>query len=68
MKVASPAGELDVIITDTLVENDAVVVNAEVGVWEVRIRLGRSDIGYFFSLLFRRDVLLYILKQFIHNF
>lgn len=68
MKVASPAGELDVIITDTSVENDAVVVNAEVGVWEVRIRLGKSDIGYFFSLLFRRDVLLYILKQFIHNF
>jgi hypothetical protein len=68
MKVTSPAGELYVTITDTSVENDAVVVNAVVGVWNVGIHLGKSDICYFFSLLFRRDVLLFILKQFFQNF
>jgi hypothetical protein len=63
MKITSPAGELNVIIRDTLVENDTVVVNAEVGVWEVRIHLGPRDFRFFFSLLFRRDVLLLLIKQ-----
>ena len=68
MKVTSPAGELDVIITGTSVENDAVVVNAEVGVWEVGICLSPGDFRFFFSLLLRRDVLLFILRQLFRAF
>ena len=63
MKVSSPAGELDVIITNTSVEDDAVVVKADVGVWEVKIYIGPRDLRFFFSLLFRRGVLRLILKQ-----
>ena len=63
MKVTSPAGELDVIITGTAVEDDAVILNANVGVWEIRVFLGPRDFRFFFSLLFRPAVLLFLLKR-----
>ncbi len=63
MKVTSPAGELDVIITGTAVEGDAVILNANVGVWEVRVFLGLQDFKFFLSVLFRPKVLILLLKQ-----
>jgi hypothetical protein len=62
MKVESPAGELDVIITGTSVEGGCVVVNANVGLWEIKVQLGVRDFGYFLSLLFRKDVLMFLMR------
>lgn len=63
MKVTSPAGELDVIIKGTTVEGEAVVLDAEVGVWEIRVFLGLQDFKFFLSVLFRPKVLILLLKQ-----
>ena len=63
MKVTSPAGELDVIIKGTTVEGEAVVLDAEVGVWEIRVLLGPRDFRFFVSLLFRTDVLLFLIRR-----
>jgi len=65
MKVTSPAGELEVAITGTSVEGESVVLNADIGVWDVRVFLGPCDFRFFFSMLFRTDVLLLLLKQLI---
>ena len=65
MKVTSPAGELEVAITGTSVEGESVVLNADIGVWAVRVFLGPRDFRFFFSMLFRADVLLLLLKQLI---
>jgi hypothetical protein len=63
MKVASPGGELDVIITGTSVEGGSVVVDAGVGLWEVKVYLGPEDFKFIISLLLRPDVLGLLLKR-----
>ncbi|HSC35906.1 MAG TPA: hypothetical protein VLG45_11575 [Thermodesulfobacteriota bacterium] len=63
MKVASPAGELDVVIGETSIEGGSVVVNAGVGLWEVKIYLGPGDFKFFLSVLFKREVLILLLKR-----
>ncbi len=65
MKVTSPAGELEVAITGTSVEGESVVLNADIGVWEVKVLIEPADFRFFFSMLFRADVLLMLLKRFI---
>jgi hypothetical protein len=63
MKVASPAGELDVIITGTKVEGGSVVVDAGVGLWDVKVYLGPEDFKFIVSLLLRPDILGLLLKR-----
>jgi hypothetical protein len=63
MKVTSPAGELDVIIGETSVEGGSVVVNAGVGLWEVKIYLGPGDFKFFLSVFFKPGVLILLLKR-----
>lgn len=63
MKVASPAGELDVVIGETSIEGGSVVVNAGVGLWEVKIYLGPGDFKFFLSVLFKPEVLILLLKR-----
>jgi hypothetical protein len=63
MKVASPAGELDVIITGTKVEGGSVVVEAGVGLWDVKVYLGPGDFKFIISLLFKPDILGLLLKR-----
>lgn len=63
MKVASPAGELDVVIGETSIEGGSVVVNAGVGIWDVKIYLGPGDFRFFLSVLFKPGVLILLLKR-----
>ncbi len=63
MKVTSPAGELDVVIGATSIEGGSVVVNAGVGLWEIKIYLGPGDFKFFLSVLFKPEVLILLLKR-----
>lgn len=63
MKISSPAGELEVFISDFVIEKDSVVFDAAVGVWQIRIHLGLGDFKFFLSVLFRLKVLLFLLRQ-----
>jgi len=63
MKVTSPAGELDVIIGETSVEGGSVVVNAGVGLWEVKVYLRPEDFKFFLSVFFKPEVLILLLKR-----
>jgi hypothetical protein len=63
MKVTSPAGELDVIFGETSVEGGCVVVNAGIGLWEVKIYPGPEDFKFFLSVLFKHEVLILLLKR-----
>lgn len=67
MKVTSPAGELDVIIGETSIEGGSVVVNAGVGLWEVKIYLGPEDIKFFLTVLFRPGVLILLLRRLLQS-
>ncbi len=67
MKVSSPAGDLDVFISNFVIEEDSVVFDAAVGVWQIRIHLGLGDFKFFLSVLFRMKVLLFLLKQLLRH-
>ncbi len=63
MKVSSTAGDLDVFIKDkALIVEDTVLLNAEMGVWQFQIYLSPGDFRFFFSLIFSRTVLPFLLK------
>ena len=64
MKVSSTAGDLDVFIKDKArIVGDTVLLNAEMGVWQFQIYLSPGDFRLFFSLIFSRAVLTFLIKQ-----
>ena len=64
MKVSSTAGDLDVSIKDNArIVGDTILLNAEMGVWQFQIYLSPGDFRFFFSLIFSRTVLLFLIKQ-----
>ena len=64
MKVASSAGDLEVFIKDKArIVEDTVLLNAEMGVWQFQIYLSPGDFRFFFSLIFSRTVLLFLVRQ-----
>lgn len=63
MRVSSPAGELDVIVGETSVEGERVVVNASVGLWEIKVYLGPEDFKFFLSLFLKPGVFILFLKR-----
>jgi hypothetical protein len=65
MKVVSPAGELDVIVGKTAVEGGSVVVDAGVGIWQIKVYLGPEDFKFFLSVFFKPGVLYLLLKRFL---
>lgn len=65
MKIESPAGELEVHITGTSVEGESIVLDADLGVWDIRVFIGPRDFGLFFSVLLRKEVLLLLLKRMV---
>ena len=65
MKVVSPAGELDVIVGKTAVEGGSVVVDAGVGIWQIKVYLGPEDFRFFLSLLLKPKVLFLLLGKLI---
>ncbi|HML94662.1 MAG TPA: hypothetical protein PKC29_04440 [Thermodesulfobacteriota bacterium] len=65
MKIESPAGELEVHITGVSVEGESIVLDADLGVWDIRVFVGPRDFRLFFSVLFRRDVILLLLKRIV---
>lgn len=65
MKIVSPAGELEVIVGKTAIEGDSVVVDAGVGIWQIKVHLGPEDFRFFLSLFFKPEVLYLLLKRFL---
>ncbi|MCL4245841.1 MAG: hypothetical protein KJ002_12050 [Candidatus Dadabacteria bacterium] len=63
MKIESPAGELNVNITGSSVEGESIVLDADLGVWDIKVFVGPGDFRLFFSVLLRADVLLLLLKH-----
>jgi len=67
MKVSSPAGDLEVAIHGYSIEQDKVVFDAAVGVWEVKVNLGLKDFKFFLSILFNPKVMLFVIRNIFFN-
>ena len=62
MKVVSPAGEFDISIRESLIENDHIVLKGQMGVWDSKIYLKPKDLLEFISVLCKPTIILYLLK------
>ena len=62
MKVVSPAGDFDIVIQDSVVEKDAIVLKGRMGVWDSKIYLKPIDLWIFTSMLLKPAILLFLLK------
>jgi hypothetical protein len=64
VKISSSAGDMEVFIKDkAIIVEDAVLLNAEMGVWQFQIYLSPGDFRLFFSLIFSRAVLTFLIKS-----
>ncbi|HSG32753.1 MAG TPA: hypothetical protein VLB82_14560 [Thermodesulfobacteriota bacterium] len=62
MKVVSPAGDFEITIEDSSVEQDSIVLKGQMGVWDSKIYLKPSDLFIFASMLIRPAIIVFLLK------
>ncbi len=62
MKVVSPAGDFEITIEDSSVEQDSIVLKGQMGVWDSKIYLKPSDLLTFTSMLLRPSIIVFLLK------
>lgn len=62
MKVVSPAGEFEILIQDSLVEGDSIVLKGQMGVWDTKIYLKPRDFWIVTTMLFRPSIIFFLLK------
>jgi hypothetical protein len=62
LRVASPAGDFEILVKDASIEGDFVILKGQMGVWDSKIYLSPSDLWLFTSILLRPSVVLFLLK------
>ena len=62
MKVVSPAGDFEITIEDSSVEQDSIVLKGQMGVWDSKIYLKPADLFTFTSMLLRPSIIVFLLK------
>jgi len=62
MKVVSPAGEFEISINDSYLEDEHVVLKGEMGVWDSKIYLKPRDLLVFLSVLCKPQIILFFLR------
>jgi hypothetical protein len=62
LRVASPAGDFEILVKDADIEGDFIILKGQMGVWDSKIYLSPSDLWLFTSILLRPSVVLFLLK------
>ena len=63
MKVVSPAGDFEITIQDSSIEEDCIVLKGQMGVWDSKIYLKPKDLFIVTSMLIRPSIIIFLLKQ-----
>ncbi|MCH6576173.1 MAG: hypothetical protein IH795_13415 [Bacteroidetes bacterium] len=63
MKVVTTAGDFEITVKESSVEEDYIVLTGQMGVWDSKIYLDLSDVWFFTSLFLKPSVLMFIVKQ-----
>ncbi len=63
MKVVTTAGDFEITVKESSVEEDNIVLTGQMGVWDSKIYLDLSDVWFFTSLFLKPSVLMFIVKQ-----
>lgn len=62
MKVSSPAGDFEITVNDSAVEDDNIVITGQMGVWDSKIYMKPSDLVEFSKVILKPEVILFLLK------
>ena len=62
MKVVSPAGEFEITVDSSSIEDGKIVVKGQMGVWDSNIYMETSDVLQFTKIFLNPSVILYLLK------
>ena len=60
MKVISPAGEFEISINDSSLENNNIILKGQMGVWDSKIYLEPKDLLIFARVLCKPSILLHL--------
>ena len=62
MKVVSPAGDFEITVNNSTVEEDMIVIEGQMGVWDSKIYMSPTDVLQFGKIFLNPSVILYLLK------
>lgn len=62
MRVSSPAGDFEITVNDSTVEDDHIVITGQMGVWDSEIYMKPSDLISFGKVIMKPKVLLFLLR------
>lgn len=62
MKVVSPAGDFEITVNESTVEDDMIVIKGQMGVWDSKIYMSPTDVLQFGKIFLNPSVLLYLIK------
>jgi len=62
MKVVSPAGDFDITIQNSYVEDEFIVLKGQMGVWDSKIYLKPADLLLFVKVLLNPSILIFLVK------
>lgn len=63
MKVTSPAGDFEITVRESSVEDGCVVISGQMGVWDSKIHMEPSDLLEFAGVLMNFRVLFFLLSH-----
>jgi len=62
MKVVSPAGDFEITVNESTVEEEMIVIKGQMGVWDSKIYMSPSDVLQFGKIFLNPSVILYLIK------
>lgn len=62
MKVISPAGEFEISIQKSSIENNYIVLKGQMGVWDSKIYLKPKDLLLLVSVICKPSIIFFLLK------
>ena len=62
MKVSSPAGDFEITVNESTVEDDHIVIIGQMGVWDSKIYMKPADLISFSKVILTPQIILFLLK------
>ena len=62
MKVVSPAGDFEITVNESMVEEDKIVIKGQMGVWDSKIYMSPTDVLQFGKIFLNPSVILFLIK------
>ena len=62
MKVSSPAGDFEITLNESTVEDDHIVLIGQMGVWDSKIYMKPGDLISFSKVILTPQIILFLLK------